>query len=185
MESISYRELKKSEIDIRLFANFNRYQDVKKCWRKEKGEWILKDIAFTEQWGSDEYKYLVNCLQNTIKTGGVVFGAFNNTVLVGFASVESQFFGLQKEYLQLSSIHTSYENRGTGIGKKLFSLVCKKAKEMGAQKLYISSHSSQESQAFYEAMGCVEAMEYNDKLAAKEPCDCQLEYRLLKQIMNH
>jgi N-acetylglutamate synthase-like GNAT family acetyltransferase len=68
-----------------------------------------------------------------------------------------------------------------GIGKKLFSLVCKKAKEMGAQRLYISAHSSQETQAFYKAMGCVEAMEYSDKLVAEEPCDCQLEYKLFKQ----
>ncbi|MCB2291546.1 GNAT family N-acetyltransferase [Clostridium sp. CS001] len=178
MESIRYKELKKSEIDVPLFASFNRYQDVKKCWRKENGKWVLKDIAFTEQWSSDEYEYLVNCLRNTIDTGGVVLGAFNNNILVGFVSVESQLFGLQKEYLQLSSIHTSYESRGMGIGKNLFSLVCKKAKEMGAQKLYISAHSSQESQAFYKTLGCVEAMEYSDRLVVKEPCDCQLEYKL-------
>ncbi|SKC81944.1 GNAT family N-acetyltransferase [Maledivibacter halophilus] len=181
MKTIDYKELKKTEIDITLFASFNRYQDVKKCWRKENGEWILKAIAFTEQWGSDEYEILVKCLQNTIKTGGTVFGAFYNDVLVGFASIENQFFGSQKEYLQLSSIHISYENRDMGIGKKLFSLACKKAKEIGAQKLYISTHSSEESQAFYKAMGCVEAMEYNDKLVAEEPCDCQLEYCLFNK----
>lgn len=179
LESISYRELKKSEISESLFANFNRYQDVNKCWRKENGEWILKDIAFTEQWGSDEYKVLTECLQNTIKTGGTVFGAFSDNVLVGFASIESQLWGSQQEYMQLSSIHTSYENRGMGIGKKLFYLASKKAKEMGAQKLYISAHSSEESQAFYKALGCVEAVEYNSKLVAEEPFDCQLEYRLI------
>jgi ribosomal protein S18 acetylase RimI-like enzyme len=179
LELISYIELKKSEISESLFANFNRYQDVNKCWRKESGEWILKDIAFTEQWGSDEYKILIKCLQNTIKTGGVVFGAFNNNMLVGFSSIESQLWGSQKEYMQLSSIHTSYESRGMGIGKKLFFLASKKAKDMGAQKLYISAHSSQESQAFYKALGCVEAVEYNKKLVDEEPYDCQLEYRLL------
>ncbi|MDF2592353.1 MAG: GCN5-related N-acetyltransferase, partial [Clostridia bacterium] len=31
-------------------------------------------------------------------------------------------------------------------------------------------------QAFYKAMGCVEAKEYNDRLVAEEPFDCQLEY---------
>jgi len=97
---------------------------------------------------------------------------------VGFASVESEFFGSQKEYLQLSSLHISYENRGMGIGKKLFSLACKKAKEMGAQKLYISAHSSEETQAFYKAVNCVKGVEYNPKLVAEEPCDCQLEYCL-------
>lgn len=179
MESISYRELKKTEIDETLFASFNRYQDVKKCWRKENGEWVLKDIAFTEQWDSDEYKCLVKCLQNTVETGGAVFGAFSNNLLVGFTSVESEFFGSRKEYVELKNIHTSYENRGTGIGKHLFYLACKKAKEIGAEKLYISAHSSQESQAFYKAMGCIEAAEYNEKSVAAEPCDCQLEYKLI------
>ncbi len=177
-ESIYFTELKESEIGESLFVNFNRYQDVKKCWRKENGKWILKEVVFTEQWGSDEYKKLIECLKNTVKTGGALFAAFCGDILVGFASIESAFFGSQKEYLELSSIHTSYEYRGTGIGKKLFSLVCEKAKEMGAKKLYISAHSSQETQAFYETMGCVEALEYNDGLVAKEPCDCQLEYRL-------
>ncbi|MGH4121414.1 MAG: GNAT family N-acetyltransferase [Clostridium sp.] len=178
MESISYKELKKTEIDVPLFTGFNRYQEVKKCWRKESGEWILKEISFIEQWGPDKYESLVKYLCNTIRTGGTVFGAFHNNVLVGFASVESQLFGLQKEYVELSYIHTSYESRGMAIGKNLFALVCKKAKEIGAKKLYISGHSSQESQAFYKAMGCVEAEEYNSKLFAKEPCDCQLEYSL-------
>lgn len=181
LEQIIYKELTEAEIGVGLFASFNRYQEVNKCWRKEKGEWILKEIAFTEQWSPDEYEYLVKCLKNTLKTGGTVFGAFDNNLLVGFASLENQFFGSHKEYLQLSSIHTSFENRGMGIGKKLLSLVCNKAKEMGAQKLYISAHSSEESQAFYRAMGCVEAMEYNARLVAEEPCDCQLEYNLFKQ----
>lgn len=177
-ELIYYKELEKADINSALFANFNRFQDVKKCWRKENGKWILKDIAFTEQWNLDEYEYLIKCLQNTIITGGKVFGAFYNNVLVGFASVEYQFFGSQKNYQQLSSIHISYENRGFGIGKKLFYLVTEKAREMGAGKLYISAHSSQETQNFYKAMGCVEAIEYNSKLVEEEPFDCQLEFSL-------
>ena len=179
MELINYRELKEHEINEELFENFNRYQEVKKCWRKENGEWVLKDIAFTEQWDLKEYKILISCLQNTIKTGGVVIGAFNNNVLVGFASVENQPFGSEKEYLQLSSIHISYESRGIGIGKNLFIIAAKRAKEIGAKKLYISAHSSQETQSFYKTMGCVEAIEYNEKLVAEEPCDCQLEYKIM------
>jgi len=178
VELISYKELKETEIDITLFKSFNRYQEVNKCWRKENGEWILKDIAFINQWGPEKYEFLTKDLYNTIISGGAVFGAFHNNVLVGFVSIENQFFGSQKEYLNLSYIQISYESRGMGIGKNLFSLVCKKAKEMGAKKLYISAHSAQESQAFYKAMGCVEAMEYNEELVTKEPCDCQLEYSL-------
>lgn len=178
MEPVNYRKLEKSEICEALFTDFNRYQEVNKCWRKENEQWILKDIAFIEQWGSNEYKYLVKCLQSTIDTGGAVFGAFVDNILAGFASIENKLFGSNKEYLQLSSIHVSCEKRGMGIGKNLFLLICDRAKEMGAEKLYISAHSSQESQAFYKAMGCVEAVEYDAGLVAEEPCDCQLEYKL-------
>jgi ribosomal protein S18 acetylase RimI-like enzyme len=178
MSDISYKLLAKSEINLALFSNFDRYQEVTKCWRKENGEWMLKDIQFTEQWDSKEYKILVTCLRNTIKTGGTVFSAFKDKTIVGFASLENQFFGLKKEYLQLSSIHTSNGFRGRGIGKKLFVFVCERAKEAGAKKLYISAHSSHETQLFYKTMGCKEAIEYNESLVAKEPYDCQLEYIL-------
>ena len=53
--------------------------------------------------------------------------------------------------------------RGNGIGKKLFLEAKQWAKQRGAKKLYISAHSSVESQAFYKAMGCVEAKVYNQK----------------------
>lgn len=178
MEKILYKELEVNNINESLFKSFNRYQDVKKCWRKENNNWILKDIAFTEQWGSEEYEYLIKCLKNTIKTDGKVLGAFNGKTLVGFASIENLFFGSHNQYIQLSCIHISYECRGMGIGKKLFNLISSAAKNMGAKKLYISAHSSEETQAFYKALGCIEALEYNAELVKHEPCDCQLEYSL-------
>ncbi|MCD4712627.1 MAG: GNAT family N-acetyltransferase, partial [Clostridiales bacterium] len=107
-----------------------------------------------------------------------VFGAFEENRLVGFASVENEYFGSKNEYLQLSSIHITNGSRGSGIGKKLFQLACESAKKSGAKKLYISAHSSKESKAFYDALGCVEAVEYNEKLVEMEPYDCQMEYLL-------
>ena len=52
------------------------------------------------------------------------------------------------------------------------------ARSLGAQKLYISAHPAQETQAFYHALGCVEAEEYHKELAESEPDECQLEYAL-------
>lgn len=178
LKTINYKELTTNDIDLSLFSSFDRHQEVEKCWRKENDEWILKDISFTEKWGLVEYQNLVYYLKNTIKTGGYVFGAFEEKRLVGFASIENEFFGSEKEYLQLSSIHITNGNRGNGIGKQLFHLVCDSARKTGAKKLYISAHSSKESKAFYDALGCVEATEYNAELVEMEPCDCQLEYLL-------
>lgn len=178
MEKVIYKKLKEEEINEELFSKFDRYQEVKRCWRKDGDKWRLEDVPFIEQWGKEEYRFLVKCLKNTIRTNGVVVGAFDNGILVGFVSIESKFFGSHKEYLQLSSIHVSYERRGRSIGKELFIISIQEAKLLGAKKLYISAHSSEESQAFYKVMGCVEAEEYNKEIASQEPCDCQLEFVL-------
>jgi len=72
----------------------------------------------------------------------------------------------------------SEDMRRGGIGKALFLAAAEWARKQGAKKLYISAHSAVESQAFYRAMGCVEAAEYHQKHVEAEPFDCQLEYVL-------
>lgn len=59
---------------------------------------------------------------------------------------------------------------------KYFS--AQKAKRLGAKKLYISTCSSEESQFFYESIGCVDAGEVNEEIAAHEPYERQMEYVL-------
>ena len=157
---MDYIRLTENMINVRLWSDFHRHQEVTKCHRKVNGEWVIIDNPFTEDWGEKEYEFLVKCLKNTVRTGGVVLGAFDD------------------KYLELSSIHVTEERRGSGIGRQLFERICAWAREMGAQKLYISAHSSVESQSFYRAVGCREAEEYSRYHAEKEPCDCQLEFVL-------
>lgn len=173
---ITYKDISNDDINFELFEKYKRYQEVKQCWRKIDGKWVLKDISFIEDWNDKDKLYLVNCLKNTINQKGSVIGAFDNNLLVGFSSIENNFFGQNKEYLQLSSLHTSKEYRGHGIGKQLFILSIQKAKKRGAKKLYISAHSSKETQAFYKSVGCGDTLEINKTLYDKEPYDCHLEY---------
>lgn len=175
---IRYRNICEAEINRKLFSDFIRRQVVTKCWRKENGEWKIKDIPFVDDWSEENYATLVSCLKNTALTGGFVYGAFCDGKLKGFVSVEPALFGGEQKYLDLSSIHVSQDMRGQGIGKVLFLAAKEWAKKKGAGKLYISAHSSVESQAFYRAMGCMEAEVYNSKHVEEEPCDCQLECRL-------
>lgn len=177
---VDYRPLEGSGLNPSLFASFNRYQEVKQCWRKENNGWVLKDIAFTENWSAEQIEFLVQCLRNTLRQGGAVWGAFVQEALVGFASLENEIFGASARYLQLSSIHVSHEKRGLGIGQQLFHVMCQEAQKRGANKLYISAHSSKETQAFYRSLKCTEAQEYNLALATAEPCDCQMEFDLTK-----
>lgn len=174
--NIQYKNLKSNDIERELFRHFIRHQTVTKCIRKVEGKWCVKDDPFVDDWSEEDYAFLVRCLKNTADTGGLVLAAMLNGTLKGFVSVESLPMGTKNQYRDLSSIHVSEDMRGQGIGRELFNYAVKWTREQGAEKLYISSHSAIESQAFYKAMGCVEAEEYNKEHVEKEPYDCQLEY---------
>jgi len=172
------KKLKIQDCIPALLSRFNRYQEVKRCWRKEDGEWLLKDISFIDQWSDEEKAKKTAGLSYCLQKGGVVLGAFIENDLIGFASIANLIFGSNREYIQLEMLHVSFELRGKGIGKALFREICREAKKFDAKKLYISAQSSEETQAFYRLMGCVEAVEINNKLYEEEPFDCHLEYGL-------
>lgn len=175
---VKFKKLNYNEITTELFNDFIRRQVVTDCWRREDGKWLIKSDPFIDDWSKEDYAFLVSCLKNTVKTGGFVYGAFCDGVLKGFVSVESELFGGEQGYIDLTSIHVSEDTRGKGIGRSLFLAAKDYARKKGAKKLYISAHSAVESQAFYNKMGCVEAEVYNKEHSEKEPFDCQLECRL-------
>ena len=174
-EMITYRTLTDNEICRDLFRHFIRHQVVTKCCRRENEQWVIRDDPFIDEWTEEEYQALIADLQETIRRGGFVYAAFCDGQLKGFASVASELFGTSQQYLDLTNIYVSEDQRKRGIGKILFAAAKTWAKEHAAKKLYISAHSAVESQAFYKSMGCVEAKEHNRAHVEKEPWDCQLE----------
>lgn len=175
---IQYRILAEAEITRALFHSFIRHQVVTQCWRRDGERWVIKDDPFIDDWSEAEYAELTSCLQNTLRTGGLVYGAFVDGLMKGFVSVEREIFGGENRYLDLSSIHVSEDMRNRGMGTQLFLEAKRWAKEHGGKKLYISAHSAVESQAFYRKMGCVEAAAYHQGHVEREPWDCQLECEL-------
>ena len=176
--NVEYRPLREEEIQRELFGHFIRHQTVDLCLRWEGDRWIEKPDPFTDDWGEEEYQILVRCLRHTAAAGGLVYGAFVSGELKGFVSVEAGTFGGDNRYMDLSSLHVSEDMRRHGIGKCLFEAARDWAREQGAGKLYISSHSAIESQRFYEAMGCVDAVWRDPRHVEAEPYDRQLEYVL-------
>ena len=173
--AVEYRFLQAGDIKRSLFVNFRRRHVVTKCWRKRDGKWSILNDAFVDDWTAQDYQRVISGLLNLLNQNGAVIGAFINQKLKGFAAVKATLFGKNHEYLDLSSIHVSEDVRGQGIGRALFTRAKQWAKDHGAKKLYISAQSSVETQAFYCAMGCVEAEEYDEEHVREEPCDCQLE----------
>ncbi|MCM1579570.1 MAG: GNAT family N-acetyltransferase [Ruminococcus sp.] len=175
---MSYRILREQEIERELFHAFIRRQAVDKCLRRENGNWVVRSAPFIDDWTEDDYRILIDCLRNTVRTGGFVYGGFFDGKLKGFVSAENGFFGGENRYCDLSSLHVSEDMRRKGIGKTLFHAAADWARKQGAKKLYISAHSAAESQAFYCSIGCADACEYDKKHAESEPYDRQMEYVL-------
>ncbi len=178
-QEIQMRELNIDDITENLLDYYNRYQEVNKVWRFENNRKVIKDISFIEDWSYDKKQTIIfGELKETLLNNGLVFGAFQSNRLVGFASLSGTFLGENNEYIQLLQLHVSYEYRGKGIGKMLFHSCTKKAGRLGASKVYISAHSSLETQSFYTRMGCVDAKWVYKHQVEIEPYDCQLEYVL-------
>lgn len=175
---VEYRELEETEINEELFACFDRRQVVSDCWRRENGHWVIRHAPFIDDWSTEDYQVLIRCLRDTVTSGGLVYGAFAEGSLKGFAAVMPEIFGGENRYMDLASIHVSQDMRGRGIGRALILKAKEWARERGAEKLYISAHSAVESQAFYRKMGCVEAKLYHQKHVKEEPFDVQLELEL-------
>ena len=176
---IRYQQLSLDDILPDMLLHFDRFQEVKKSWRKQNGEWTLVDTPFIEKWDASKKRHIVNKdFTDTIRSGGFVFGAFDANKLIGFAVVPNTLIGENKQYIQLAHMQVSFKYRYKGIGRALFQSVLYAARTTNAKKIYISAQSSQESQAFYRSMGCVDAEEVIPELFEAEPYDVHMEYVL-------
>ena len=179
MENIIYRELNVKDIKSNLLDNFNRYQEIKRCYRFENGSWIIKDNAYEENWDKNRKDNKTIKFKNILDAGfGYIFGAFDNNALIGYAVLFNKTFGSKRQYIQLFSLQVSFGYRNRGIGKKLFGFCIEKAKSNNVKKLYISANSSEETIKFYFSIGCKDAIEINKEQAEEEPFDRQMEYEI-------
>ena len=173
-----YKRLDNNNFTGHSLDDFVRHQTVTECWRKIDNDWKLVPNAYEENWSQAQCRKMAEEVVHYINLDQTGFGAFDGGRIIGFAAVSHRIFGVTARYVQLVCLQISEDYRRQGIGRRLFSLACEEARQLGADKLYISAHSSKESQAAYRALGCSFAEEINEELAAAEPFDVQMEYRL-------
>ena len=173
-----YKRLDNNNFTGNSLDDFVRHQTVTACWRKTDNDWKLVPNVYEENWSLEQRREIAEDVVHHMNLDQTGFGAFEGERIIGFATVSRRIFGVAARYVQLVCLQISEEYRRQGIGRKLFSMACEEARQLGADKLYISGHSSKESQAAYRALGCSFAEEINEELAAAEPFDVQMEYRL-------
>ena len=119
-------------------------------WDMEKRRSVAKDIS------KKEY---------------ITYLALDGDRVVGFIGLMKKLNG---SYMILDLMQVSAEVRGHGIGRKLFDKGKEEARKAGAEALYISACSSEETIAFYNAMGCSLTDSPIKEIAEDEPYDLQM-----------
>ncbi len=179
---IRYERLNTDNFNVNSLDGFIRHQEIHESWRKLDGQWELIPNEFEENWSLEQCREIAADVAIHMESDQTAFGAFLDDEVIGFVTVSHSLFGTTAKHAELVCFQVSEPFRGIGIGKQLFALAASEAEKLGAEKLYISAHSSKESQAAYKALGCTWAAEINEKLAACEPFDVQMEYQLIKSI---
>ena len=101
----------------------------------------------------------------------VTYLAIENDEVVGFIGLKKE---LIESYMILDLMQVSAACRGQGIGRKLFDSGKEEARKAGAEALYISACSSEETIAFYKAMRAELADCPIKEIAEDEPYDLQM-----------
>ena len=148
--------------------NYPRKQDVKNVYRKHNGEYILEECVYTEDWDMEKRRSVAKAISCD---DYITYLAIENDEVVGFIGLNK---ALVEPYMILDMMQVSAACRGQGIGRKLFDAGKEEARKAGAEALYISACSSEETIAFYKAMGAELADCPIKEIAEEEPYDLQM-----------
>lgn len=125
-------------------------------------------MPYVEDWTIERKRQVAKSLSGD---NYILYIALNEGCVVGFVGLIKQ---LVNDYMILDMMHVSAECRGKGLGRKLFVLGKEEAEKAGAKALYISACSSEETIAFYKAMGAVVTKDTIKQLEEDEPYDLQM-----------
>ena len=163
--------------EVPLIWQIDRREVVENIYYLRDGEIILKPDYFDIQgWPPGEAELYTPMLLDCYDRSGMFWGAFENNLLIGAAILESKFIGARQDTLQLKFLHVSRDYRKQGLGRTLFDSAVKRAKALGAKKLYISATPSENTVNSYLRLGCALATEIDPELFTLEPEDIHLEY---------
>ena len=160
--------LSETNFCIESLDRFNRKQDVEKVYRRIDGDYALVRCEYTEDWDLDKKRSVARQISSD---ECITYIALEDDRVVGFIGLLRQLNG---PYMILDMMQVSSECRGKGIGRRLFEAGKDEARRNGAEALYISACSSEETIAFYRAMGSDLASHPIKEMAEKEPFDLQM-----------
>ena len=164
--------LSKSNFCLESLDLYNRKHNVSKVYRYIDGEYKLVECIYIEDWDLNEKRLIARRISSD---DYITYLALDNDKVVGFIGLLKKLNG---SYMILDMMHVSNEYRGQGIGRSLFEKGIEEARKAQAKALYISACSSEETIAFYKAMGSQLTNNPIKEMVDNEPFDLQMIYLL-------
>ena len=173
-EKIKYRVLERDE--IRRLNEIDRYEIIEEVYYFRDGKLILEK-EYSEVIDHSDISEMIDDYIEDYDYGGTFIGAFDGDKLVGMGGINGKLYGENKNIIQLSSMFVSNKYRKKGIGRQLISLLKVKAKQFGAEKLYVSATPSKNTVDFYRGAG-FDLTTPVKELFESEPKDIHMDMKL-------
>ena len=174
---LQFRRLERHEVSD--LWTINRSELIDGLYHLKEGDLVLEETAIDlTGWPADEIDRDTAILLDCFDHGGFPTGAFDDAQLVGAYVLDCRFIGASKDQLQLKFLHVSQSLRGQGLGRTLFDMAARQARNLGARRLYISATPSRNTVRFYLTLGCKLSDDVDADLYRLEPEDIHMEYAL-------
>jgi ribosomal protein S18 acetylase RimI-like enzyme len=171
---VRVRELKAADLD--RIREIDRSESVRTLYVHEQGQLqaVETDLEIPT-WGEARVEQEKKRLTPKLEAGGVLLGALDGDQLVGVAALGGEFIGIRSNQLEVAFLYVNNGHRGRRIAKELMDELCRRARERGAEQLYVSSSDTESAIRFYLRYGCRPAERVDPALAAEnEPTDIPL-----------
>lgn len=149
-----------STIPDDFLKDFAHHQKITRKWVRTDAGWELEDASILREWDAEKRIWIAGYMREKIQNGGTVMAAFlPEGQLAGFCCVGGDLAGETASYANLLLLFVDDRFKRHGIGRLLLQEACRYAKKLGAEKLFLSAIPSEDTIAFYQNMGCVDAKE--------------------------
>ncbi|NUU59859.1 GNAT family N-acetyltransferase [Paenibacillus agri] len=165
--------------DANRIRDIDRSETIELTYRYREG--VLEELKTPHEcpnWMEDHYQEIISRYEYELTHGGVAFGAFDGSKLVGFGVLAHKPRGKDHNQLQIDLMYVTREYRRQGIGRQIFAQLSKAAITKGAEYLYISSTETESAVKFYSSFGSSIASEVDEELFMKEPEDIHMLTKL-------
>ena len=143
-----------------FLKDFAHHQKITRKWVRAEEGWKLESASIVREWDAEKRLWLVKYMREKMQNGGTVTVAFlPEGQLGGFCCVGGEIAGETANYANLLLLFVDDRFKRHGIGRLLLQEACRYAKKLGAEKLFLSAIPSEDTIAFYQNMGCVDAKE--------------------------